>query len=31
MSDQVARIQFDLDLVPSLARFHPPPDPEDWN
>jgi hypothetical protein len=27
MRDQVARIQLDLDLVPSLARFYAPPDP----
>src|SRR6202167_2051195 len=31
MRDQVARIQLDLDLVPSLARLYAPPDPRDWN
>src|ERR1039458_2013057 len=31
MRDQVARIQFDLDFVPSLAHLHPPPDPGDRN
>ena len=31
MRDDVARIQFDLDLVPGLAHFHAPPDPGDRN
>ena len=31
MRDQVARIQFDLDLALGLAHFHPPPDPRDGN
>src|SRR2546421_3837746 len=29
MSDEVARIEFDIDLVFGLADFHPPPDPGD--
>ena len=31
MRDQVARIQFDHDLVPGLADFHAPSDPGDRN
>jgi hypothetical protein len=31
MGNGVARVEFDLELVPSLAHFHAPPDPGDRN
>ena len=29
--NDVARVEFDIDLVPGLANFHAPPDPGDRN
>ena len=31
MRDDMARIHFDLDLVPCLTHLYPMPDPGDWH